>query len=318
MASKSGKMVERPYGLRRQLAVSKRDCLLFDEIKVMGLERQIAGCADIDPTLAADAIYLAESEFLTEAPDDYPAVGMLLGDRIPPEIRRQVRESGGELALVDHIGSAGRHPSSDTQERLPRGGELVLGYALGVLGDACIPIVKRSLTTDEWQTLNRAMILPHSVQSRLSARDSTLLEIVIKRLPIPGDEVPLEEVLAFSRDRSSVRRRERLMIALARARLENTPAEVFDLELAEAICDYEESMAAEDFRARTGAIKVVLSASLGAIEELIHLRPRRALEALLEYREVKANRLEAELHAAGRETAFIYEADKAFGTIRRR
>jgi hypothetical protein len=50
----------------------------------------------------------------------------------------------------------------------------------------------------------------------------------------------------------------------------------------------------------------------GAVEELLHFRPRKATESLLDFRKAKADRLELELAAPGREFALIYDAHKQF------
>ena len=301
-------MRSRPFGVRRSLAVSKRDCLLFDRMQVMGLTRQIAELAEVDRRSAADAIFLAENEFLVEAPETARQVGLMLGTRLPVSDRL-----GGELPLVERMFNSGIHPSASDRPPLPFGAEHALSFALNALGDACIPVAERRPTRQEWAALGHMLFVPDSLSP-----GGQLLEIVIDALPVPADDVPLEDVLAFGRDPESVGRRERLMLMLARAQLEAKSADAFALDLEEALHAYAEHMAVAEMRTKTGSMRIAIGASLGVIEELIRLRPRRALDAVFEYRELKANRLEAELYAEGNETAFIYEARRAFGPSTRR
>jgi hypothetical protein len=138
------------------------------------------------------------------------------------------------------------------------------------------------------------------------------LKVVVHSLPIPDEGVPLDDVLAFARDATPAYRR-RLLRALSRAELDSMSADAFRLNLEKSIESYSEHMRVSNMR-QHGAVMTILLSVAGGAEELIHGRPRKALESLIEFRKVKADRLEAELMAPGREAAFIYEASRRFGS----
>ncbi len=293
-----------PTGLRHSLAVSKTDLLLFDEVRVMGLERQLSEVSGVDEAASADAAFLAEAGFLTEAPDKPYGVGVLLDEYF----RDKYYEDGSPLRVVARLRASGKHPSS-SDLILPPGSELVLSTAMNIVGESWVPVMPRRPTSADWEAIHSLL----SVSKELEVGGDSLLEVVIDALPVPGDDVPLDTILDFCRDPTTRAQRERLMLALARARLDGRSTEAFALDIEEALVQFEQHMRVADLRTRAGGLRLVITSALGAIEELARLRPRRALDAVLDYREVRASRLEAQLQAAGSEAAFIYQAERTFG-----
>lgn len=299
-------------GVRRRLVVSKQDLLLFEHIVVLGLERQIEQAAQHDPQTAAEAQYLAENGVLLGAPEtpydlgssshvDINALGLAETEHLPASIRN---------LLV--LASTARHPSSLMGgEPFPADGELVVSWVLNVLGASTIPLLEVRPRQADWDQLRNSLQMPPEMDDQSS--DQALVEVVLSHLPVPGDDVPFEDVVNFTQDAETIRRRDSLLLALARSQLEMKGAKEFSLDLAEAIHEYKAHMRIADMRTRTSALQVVVGASLGAVEELIHLRPRRAFDALFEYRKLKADRLEAELSSPGSQFSYIYHVERKFG-----
>jgi len=71
-------------------------------------------------------------------------------------------------------------------------------------------------------------------------------------------------------------------------------------------------MKAMDMKQKSGAVTLLLSA-VGALEELARLRPSMAHQSLLQFRLLKASKIEAELLAPGRDFALLYDAERTFG-----
>jgi len=297
-------------GVRRDLVISKQDLLLFDDVVVLGLEEQIEEAESIDPQTAANAIYLAEKGVLHTAPSTnweirtnphfvQPLIEKLNGDDLPEETE----------ALLRLVSSAG-HPSNPIDSRLPPGGEAVISWLLNVMGASTVPLLEHRPSAADWDRLRQSLWLPPSLVE--SGTDDTLLEVVLDKMPIPGPDVPLHEVLDFSQDPETIRRRRRLLRALERAEIEGTSPETFNLNLEDALSSYQDHMKLADMRSRTSALRVLVDASLGVVEELVHLSPRGALNAVFEYRKLRADRFEAELKAPGGEVAYIYDAEQQF------
>ena len=294
-------------GVRRSISVSKVDLLLFDRINVMGLERQIAAPAT-GSQMAAEAVYLAEQGFLDDAPETVGQLGALIPDAY------EMPAQSSKFEWLYRLGSGARHPIVGDLwgERLPVGGELIVSWTFNVaFGERTMPVLEGLPTEADWQWLDTALIIPEELRSR--GPSTSLLEIVIPELPIPGDDVGLADLLDFSRDPETVRRRNRLFLAVRRAEIESQSAEAFSVSLAEALADYEDHMRLANLRAKTSAARLVLAATLGVVEELVHLRPLKALDAVFEYRTLKADRLEAELTSPGHEFALIHDARQRFG-----
>lgn len=136
--------------------------------------------------------------------------------------------------------------------------------------------------------------------------------MVLNSLPIPGDDVPLQDVIDFGRDAGTVAKRKKLMRSLERAHLEDVSPDVFRLDLEEAVEEYRTHLSLHDLRSH-GKTVTFLLALPGALEEVVHLRPKRAVKELFALRERRVARLERELLAPGHEFSMIYEAERQFG-----
>lgn len=157
----------------------------------------------------------------------------------------------------------------------------VISWLLNVTGASTIPIQEHRPTSADWDRLRQSLWLPPSlVESR---SDDTLLEVILAKMPIPGPDVPLHEVLDFSQDSETIRRRRRLLRTLERAQIEEVSPDTFNLNLEEALASYEDHMQLADMRSRTSTLRILVEASVGVVEELAHLRPRGALNAVFEY-----------------------------------
>jgi hypothetical protein len=322
-------------GVRRDLAVAKQDLLLFDHVVVLGLTRQLERAARTQPTLAADASYLHEQGVLREGPDvmaefalgvvestkrgdtvtvPYLGIGTSASGLLSPKIEEAFPYARGDLGLSNPdmmqilrmvycaSGSSFR-PSSE-----------LLASLIGTQPAQTASLYEsREEATGAYATI-LSQAFPHSELPAAAAPPDgqSLVEIVVDNLPIPGEDVPLDYILDFVRDSTTAAKLRRLQRVLEMASLDQVAPERFILELEGWFADYAEYVRIAEMRHRPAVLTLFLSFA-GAIEELVHLRPRKSIDALLEFKKLKADDRDAELKAPGRETAFIYEARRNFG-----
>jgi len=261
-------------GVRDSFQFSKRDLLLFDHLCTINLR---LGLRVAPPGLAADLNFLKDRGFLTEA-------------YVFSELLRTREEIGVDIEEDD------------------------IGWydVLAENGQTLVPLISNDRGATVWRKVRyRADLFGKGVWEEFSNR-LTLVEVVIPALTVPGEDVPLTDVLDFGQDDTTIAHRTRLYNVLHRASLAGTDGEEFGLQLAEAIADYEDHMKLADLH-QHNAITTILLGVAGAVEELIRARPSRAVEALLSFQKAKAERLQAEILAPGRGFAFIYDVDKKFG-----
>ena len=130
------------------------------------------------------------------------------------------------------------------------------------------------------------------------------MDLVIGRLPTIADDVPLEDVLSFSRDPETRERVTALRLWIARSAFADTTLRERALELDEMLHEFRRHMKAHRLKTRQGTIRTLISVPLAVIEDLLHGKPASAFNAV-SWTSRKAARLEAELTAPGHEVAFI-------------
>jgi hypothetical protein len=312
-------------GVRRSGVISKRDLLLFDRIWIMGLDTELERLRDIDAQHAADLAYLAEEGRVLEAPDTASgladAIRHGLADELQPLLEEldltEIEWPSGDgtrrdlLLEAEILASSGRHPSSRFLDAsLPRGGELLVAFLTRLLGDDATAVLDRSLSREEWRFLSSGIVIPKSLRG-MDAH-ARVIEIVTGSLPLPSDDTPLEAVLDFVDDPEVRAKAEALRLWMRRTADIGVTAKEIELELETLLHDFRRHMELHRLRSRNGALRAAIAVPLGFAEELMHLRPRRAADALFAVRDRRAARLEAELTAPGHEVAYIETATQHF------
>jgi hypothetical protein len=161
-----------------------------------------------------------------------------------------------------------------------------------------------------------ALSVLEELRSRMSPTaidTSAVAEVILRNLPVPVDDTPLESILEFRADSETRRHLDRLNVWMRRSA--HSGAEVRDLylEVEEGLHDFTAHMRLADMRYRNSDLRMLMTLPFAIVEEVIRLRPRMALEAWFDYRDRKANRLEVELSAPGGVFAYLYEAETRFG-----
>jgi hypothetical protein len=286
------------------LGYSKKDLLLFEQLFVMGLNRQL-GEAKSDSAFAADCAFLENSGFLVSAPESPSEVLVLSPPLVPmgaAEVPRKIIEAFRTCSL---------YPSLYNDEPMPEGSEVIVAYLLRALGRSVTTVTESSRPAPAWD------IVKSLLDSAFGAEEPDVqrgvIELVTEALPVPGENVPLGDILDFVSDPETQRKRDRLDIWTRRAAQSGRELQDLGLEMEEMLHELADHMRLADMRSQTSGLRIALSLPLGIIEELVHLRPKGALNVVFEYKDRKASRLEAELAAPGGALAYIYEARRLFG-----
>lgn len=139
-----------------------------------------------------------------------------------------------------------------------------------------------------------------------------VLEVVIKRLPAPTKDTPLEAVIDFRSDAEAMRALRRLrlwMMRIARGDLE--PPEI-QAELEDLIDQYREHMRLHRLKYDLESVGSFVTVAFDVLENLTRFRFKGAADALFR---LKANELaltEAELKAPGRVAAYVAMVEDRF------
>lgn len=289
------------------LGYSKKDLLLFRKLHVMGLNRQLAEATGHE-SLVADCEFLAEAGYMLEAPEHPRSLGLYALNKLEePHARLSVTD---KRYPVRYFTSGLRHPSSDGLA-FPLGGEVAVAYVITSSGELSVPVLDAPLEIEDWRTLQREILLPD--QAIQQDGHEAIVEVVLNNLPTPGEDVPLAAILDFSSDEETRRKLAGLDIWMRRQAHSGKELQEVALEMEESLHDLANHMRLADMRSQTSGFRMIMAIPLGIIEELLHLKPRGAMDVVFEYRDRKANRLEAELSAPGGALAYIYAAEKRFG-----
>ena len=308
----------------RNLHSLKRDLLLFDSVSVMGLD--LDALERDDPALAASCWYLIEKGALSVVPSrredlwidsryrratDAQHDNML----IPPRwsiMGHEYKFEEGDTPLALLLSTAG-HPAGriGAYDELPVGGEIIVALIEQLAtNQRTVPLLRAMPTTADWRDIEGTFALPSTLTGSIEA---DLVQVVINAFPVPTDDVPFEDVLAFSREHETQRRLTSLRLWMESRIVAGVSIASASLDLETALHEFSQYMKIQKMKSKTSTIRTVFSIPLGIIEEIAHLRPRGALEVVLTTADRKAQRLESELAAPGHQLAILYEAQDRFG-----
>lgn len=198
------------------------------------------------------------------------------------------------------------------------GGELGLDEIHDFFGEMLKRIGTDVLCSSKEEILNAIPVFPSLklVVNRLGKCEITspCLGIIAKSFPIPNELVSLDEIIEFRQDEVLLRKRNALLTWQNKVIREGyTAAELAD-ELAYLLNDYTEYMKLKKKIFTSGLIETVLKIPLEILENLIKLKPSKAIEAVFTFRKIKYDLMEAEFTAPGREVAYIADARRRFSS----
>jgi hypothetical protein len=158
--------------------------------------------------------------------------------------------------------------------------------------------------------MTKSLFRPSSVLTS-SPTELGVIDLVIDRLPVVADNVPLKDVLAFSRDPETKEQVTALRLWIAKSGKPGASLPDLALELDEMLHTFRRHMKVHRLRAKETAFRTIIAVPFAIVEDLLHGKPKSALDAV-SWTSRRAARLEAELNAPGHELAFIESARKRF------
>ena len=209
------------------------------------------------------------------------------------------------------LGSSGRHPSGRLpyDVPMPNGSELVVAYAERLFEPgSAVPMLIEPVTATQWERNAQTFMMP----GLEAGRTADVVEVILERLPVPGDEVPLTDILAFSREPDTRRQIQNLRFWMMKTAMLGSSIEDLSLEVDSMLNDFQQHMRAADMRATESGLRVAVEIPLEIAEAVLHARPKKALDAAFGLQIRKAEKLEAELAAPGHELSFLRTAARRF------
>lgn len=154
--------------------------------------------------------------------------------------------------------------------------------------------------------------LPSVINSQ--AKESDVIQIVLNNLPVPNDSTSWEQILEYRSDVDSQHKFLDLrnwMSEVARAKL--SPIEIGQ-KLEYLISQYQRHMELHKMKTNTGTLETYLTIGAEFLEELLHLKPSKAVKALFSLKHKRVELIEGELTSPGREVAYVIKAKEQFSS----
>ncbi len=145
-----------------------------------------------------------------------------------------------------------------------------------------------------------------------------VVEVVIQAMPQPDELTPWERIIEFRQDQDAKAMAlglRRWMRAIAN---DCRPRSEIDEELEWLLSEYERYMRLHRMKVNTGVVETVVTLTAQFIENIAKMKLSQAAGLLFVAKHRKIALLEAELHAPGREVAYISKARVSVGTPSRR
>ncbi|WP_296670787.1 hypothetical protein [Sulfuricaulis sp.] len=139
------------------------------------------------------------------------------------------------------------------------------------------------------------------------------LEVCLKKVPLPPENMPWEDFLQFRNDEENVQRLLALRHWIQKQASSSEPASLIQEELESLLHDYQKYMDLQHKKHGEGIISTVMVASSEALAHLLDLKIGSALKAIFDLRAHSIALTEAEMTAPGREVSYIVKAREFIG-----
>jgi hypothetical protein len=153
-----------------------------------------------------------------------------------------------------------------------------------------------------------ALISPSSMLSTGGLTPGDVIEMILGDIPIPADSIPFEEVISFQ----AAPETRGHIVALRRWSRQIAKATVGAVEAAQEIehltREYQRHMEAQKLKYERGILEVAVVTAADMIESAMKLKLKSLAESMFKIRRARADLLEAEAKAPGREIAFLIRA----------
>ena len=217
-----------------------------------------------------------------------------------------------QLALRVITGGSLIPPSAERQDEVDQMNKLARSQLLPYQNAAFANSISRRISA-ELNTCSPIQTVPichMQIPLSRSPDDQTVMRVAIESMPLPDESNSLQDILDFKaelRDKQwAFRRFLRMLISK-----QQTEAEVRD-EIEWMVNEYRKAMAIQHLKTGRGLVDVFIVSPLEVIENLVKLNLSKVVGGMLSVEKRKADLLEAEMKAPGRECAYVFDARKRF------
>jgi hypothetical protein len=145
-----------------------------------------------------------------------------------------------------------------------------------------------------------------------SSRKSEVAKITITKLPIPDENTSWEQILDFRNDPNNQSALLNLRRWMRKVSSENLSSVEIEEELEWLLDEYQRNIKLHKIKSDTNMMEVLIKSPLELLENLVTLKFSKLSDPLFAIKKRKISLLEAELHAPGREVAYILKAQDQF------
>lgn len=158
--------------------------------------------------------------------------------------------------------------------------------------------------------INVVTTLPYTEYTRElpNSSKSDIAQVVIKKLPLPSNETPWEQLIDYRNDAKTQKSLLDLRRWIRKISTENLAPHEIEEEIEWLINEFENHMKLHKMKENTEAVEVITKAPL----EFLELKFSKIIEPLFAIKKRKINLLEAEMNAPGREMSYIIKTRDAF------
>ena len=151
----------------------------------------------------------------------------------------------------------------------------------------------------------------YSIDKRAEKQD--VYEVIVNNLPVPVANTPWEAIAEFRQDQDAQNKLKAIKVWISDVcRAGFKYSEVHE-KLEYLLYEYKSAMELHTMKTHVGTLGTVLMTLSEVAENLITLKPSKAIKTLFEIKSHKVALLEAEKSAPGREIAYIVKAQEKFG-----
>ncbi|MDD2921003.1 MAG: hypothetical protein PHQ36_01845 [Anaerolineales bacterium] len=167
-----------------------------------------------------------------------------------------------------------------------------------------------SIIIETTKGITTVTTLPHTEYSREAPnfQKGDVVQIVIRKLPLPNNETPWEQLIDYRNDPENQRNLLNLRRWIRKVSSENLQPAETEEELEWLINEFQNHMKIHRMKANTETLEVIVKAPL----KLLELEFSKITEPLFALKKRQINLMEAELNAPGREMAYIIKAKDTF------
>lgn len=144
-------------------------------------------------------------------------------------------------------------------------------------------------------------------------KETEVIKLIIKNLPIPSKIIPLDEILDFKSDKDNRRRYLGLVNWINKISKSNLNINEINDELEFYTLEFENRLKLEKTKYNLTNLEVIVSLPIEIIENFIKLNWSKIPKSLFQFRKNKVNLLIGESKAPGREVAYLSYANEKFG-----